>query len=258
VALGERLNRGILLTVVYAHRGSTGPARENTIEAFAAARRRLADGVELDVRRCADGTLVVHHDAVVPGAGSIDSLRPSDLPGWVPTLHDALAACTDLLVNVEVKSETEGPGHDPLERCAVTAARMCAKGGPGFGLATTVMSSFSLAALQAAQDEAPELQLGWLCGAEAVFDLPARLERAVGHGFAAIHPFHMLIDPGFVHEAHRAGLAVRAWTVDDPERIAGLASMGTDAVVTNDVPAALRALRRRVGEDRPPSGTISP
>ena len=59
-------------------------------------------------------------------------------------------------------------------------------------------------------------------------------------------------------DAHRAGLAVRAWTVDDPGRIAELAAMGTDAVVTNDVPAALEALGRRVGQNGPPSGTISP
>ena len=171
------MNRGHLLTAVYAHRGSTGPARENTIDAFTTARRRLADGVELDVRRCADGTLVVHHDAVVPGTGPVDSLTRAELPKWVPSLHDALASCADLLVNVEVKSDTEGPGHDPGERCAVAAARMCADGGPGFGPATIVMSSFSLAALVAAQGEAPELQLGWLCGGAAAVDLRARLGR---------------------------------------------------------------------------------
>ncbi len=70
-------------------------------------------------------------------------------------LGDALCGLCDLLVNVEVKSETEGPGHDPRERCAVAAARMCAEGGPGFGPAAIVMSSFSLAALLAAKSEAP-------------------------------------------------------------------------------------------------------
>jgi len=258
VALPQTLNRGHRLTAVYAHRGSTGPARENTIDAFIAARRRLADGVELDVRRCADGTLVVHHDAVVPGAGPVDSLTRAELPKWVPSLHEALASCADLLVNVEVKSDTEGPAHDPFERCAVAAARMCADGGSGFGAATIVMSSFSLPALVAAQGEAAELQLGWLCGAAAIVDLSATLETAARLGFAAVHPFHMLIDPAFVQDAHRAGLAVRAWTVDDPERIAELAAIGTDAVVTNDVRAALGALGRRVGKNGPPSGTISP
>jgi glycerophosphoryl diester phosphodiesterase len=228
---------------VYAHRGVTAAARENTLGAFAAA-RAMADGVELDVRRCLDGTLVVHHDAVVAGVGSIDSLGRSELPDWVPDLSGALAACGGLLVNVEVKSDIDGKGHDPAERCAIAAARMCADGGPGFGTATIVLSSFSLPALIAAGNEAPELQLGWLCGAEAAFDLRRRLETAERLGLASIHPHHLLIDPPFIEAAHDAGLAVRGWTVDSPERIATLAAAGIDAVVTNDVPAALRALGR--------------
>ena len=55
---------------VLAHRGGSGPWPENTLEAFAGALRAGADGVELDVRRCADGELVVHHDAEVPGVGA--------------------------------------------------------------------------------------------------------------------------------------------------------------------------------------------
>ena len=221
----------------------TGAARENTLEAFTTA-RGVADGVELDVRRCADGTLVVHHDAVVSGAGRIDKLTGSDLPGWVPELRDALAACGDLLVNVEVKSDAEGPGHDPQERCARAAAHLCADAGAGLDPGAIVLSSFSLPALLAGREEAPQLQLGWLCGAEAYRDLQGRLDTAVGHGLAAIHPLHLLIDSGFIRDAHGAGLAVRAWTVDDPERVAELAEAGVDAVITNDVAAALEALGR--------------
>jgi glycerophosphoryl diester phosphodiesterase len=221
----------------------TGAGRENTVEAFAAA-RGVADGVEMDVRRCADGTLVVHHDAVVGDIGPIDKLRRSELPQWVPHLSDALAACRDLLVNVEVKSDTEGPAHDPQERCATAAARVCAGAIPGLGPAAIVLSSFSLPALLAARKETPELPLGWLCGTEAFLDLPSRLEMAVAHGLAAIHPLHLLIDSALIRDAHNAGLLVRAWTVDDPERVAELAVLGVDAVITNDVPAALKALGR--------------
>ena len=56
---------------VLAHRGGTGPWHENSLEAFTAALRFGADGVELDVRLSADGELVVHHDAEVPGAGLV-------------------------------------------------------------------------------------------------------------------------------------------------------------------------------------------
>ena len=58
------------MTAVFAHRGCTEGFTENTLEAFAEARRLGADGVELDVRLTADGALAVHHDAEIPGLGA--------------------------------------------------------------------------------------------------------------------------------------------------------------------------------------------
>src|SRR5579862_7815521 len=60
--------------LVLAHRGASAVAAENTVAAFAKARELGADGVELDVRRSADGVLVVHHDAALHGGGVIASL----------------------------------------------------------------------------------------------------------------------------------------------------------------------------------------
>ena len=65
------------MTAVFAHRGCTEGFVENTLEAFAEARRLGADGVELDVRLTADGALAVHHDAGIPGIGTIDQLAQS-------------------------------------------------------------------------------------------------------------------------------------------------------------------------------------
>ena len=60
---------------------------ENTLEAFVRARRLGADGVELDVRRTADGALVVHHDPEIAGVGAgRTSWPPAELPAWVPLL----------------------------------------------------------------------------------------------------------------------------------------------------------------------------
>ena len=68
---------------VHAHRGSPDPVagiRENTLAAFARARRLGADGVELDVRLTRDGALAVHHDPVVPGVGAVADLARAELP----------------------------------------------------------------------------------------------------------------------------------------------------------------------------------
>src|SRR5581483_6167395 len=106
--------------LILAHRGAHAPetpgVRENTVEAFR--RADLADGVELDVRRAPDGRLVVVHDRI-----------EGPLAPWVPTLEEALEACTGL-VNVEIKSE---PG---LGEEVAVALR---------GASNVVVSSFNLA-----------------------------------------------------------------------------------------------------------------
>ena len=64
---------------ILAHRGASARARENTVEAFRLASALGADGVELDVRRTADGALVVHHDPSVDGVGALYESTMADL-----------------------------------------------------------------------------------------------------------------------------------------------------------------------------------
>ena len=230
------------MTSIYAHRGSTGPSiRENTIAAFQRAAELGADGVELDVRRTADGVLVVHHDQEVGGVGLVSRCNRRALPAWVPSLEESIAACADagLAVNVEVKSEDHGPSHDPAERCATDAAIVCAGAAVKDGL---VASSFSLSALVAMRKVSARLALAWLV--EPPFTAPKAWRRdAVGAlSLQAVHPCDALVGLGLVAHAHQDNLAVRVWTVDDPIRIAELARLGVDAVITNDVAVARRAL----------------
>ena len=107
------------MTAVFAHRGCTERGIvENTLEAFAEARRLGADGVELDVRLTADGALAVHHDAEVPGVGTIPLLGVSELPPFVPLLTDVLDVCDGMTVNVEIKNAPQDPGWDGGEAVA--------------------------------------------------------------------------------------------------------------------------------------------
>src|ERR1700759_2879939 len=103
------------MTAVFAHRGCTEGFTENTVDAFVEARRLGADGVELDVRLTADGALAVHHDAQIPGVGSIADLGGADLPAHVPLLADVLAACEGMVGNVEIKNAPQDPGWDSGE-----------------------------------------------------------------------------------------------------------------------------------------------
>jgi glycerophosphoryl diester phosphodiesterase len=72
----------------------------------------------------------------------------------------------------------------------------------------------------------------------------AAVAEVAGHGHAAIHPHHSVVDAEVVKRAHDAGLAVNTWTCDDPDRIRWLADTGVDGIVTNVPDLALQALGR--------------
>jgi len=177
------------------------------VEAFAAAVRLGADGIELDVRLAPDGRLVVHHDPL-----------PAVVPPWVPTLAEALDACGDLLVNVELK-EPVG-----VEALPLLAGR------------NVLVSSFDLASVDAIAGAVPT---AWLIMAPAT----RVVATCVAHGHVALHPHHRVVRRRLVDAAHAAGLAVNTWTVDDPARMRHLAGLGVDAIVTNDPALAVRTLR---------------
>jgi glycerophosphoryl diester phosphodiesterase len=62
---------------------------------------------------------------------------------------------------------------------------------------------------------------------------------ALDHACTALHPHASLVTEALVTEAHRAGLAVAAWTVNDPSELERMARAGVDTVITDDVPLAL-------------------
>ena len=232
------------MTSVYAHRGSASPlVRENTLGAFASAARLGADGVELDVRRTADGALVIHHDIEVEGLGAVSACVRRDLPAWIPSLEEALEACADLglAVNVELKSELAGPSHDAMERCAKESASLLEASVPALDI---VVSSFSPMALAAVREVSAELALAWLVGFSTSEQAPPWRRGVLATlALEGVHPVDDIVDADYVALVHADGLAVRVWTVDDPIRIALLARLGVEAVITNDVEAARRVLR---------------
>lgn len=231
---------------VWAHRGASAARPENTIDAFREAVRLGADGIELDVRRSAGTALVVHHDAVLGDGRPIATLAATDLPAHVPLLGPALDACDGLLVNVEIKNLEDEPDHDPSEYLAAAVAALVAERRERGVHDRVLVSSFSLATIDAVKEADPDIATGYLTSPR--WDQDRALQRAIEHGHAAFHPHHLTVNADLVQRAHDAGLAVNTWTVDDPDRIRWLAGVGVDAVVTNapDVAlAALSALRKR-------------
>lgn len=225
------------------HRGAPHRARENTIDAFAAARDEGADGVELDVHRSADGALVVHHDAEVDGLGVLakhSQERIREVAPWVPTLAEVLDACAGLLANIEIKNSPGDVDFDGHEVVAAKVVELLAARG---GVDTVLVSSFNLPTIDRVKELDATVRTGFLT---VVDPTPiAAGDIAAAHGHDAIHPFVGVMGDDaagdVVVHAHALGLAVNVWTVNHEDDVARLTVAGVDALVT-DRPAAVRAL----------------
>jgi len=228
--------------LVIAHRGASSAFPENTVAAFAGAVAMGADGVELDVRRTADGALAVSHDDMLPDGRVVVELPRSELPADVPVLAEALDACGSLsVVNIEIKNWPDDKDFDPEEAVAqgvVALLEVREERRDGRNL----ISSFHLPTIDRVRELAPELATAWLLG--FVDDLGPLVDRAAAHGHSAVHPHHVFATEELVRRAHDLGLAVNVWTCDEPDRIRWLADLGVDGVVTNVPDVALTALGR--------------
>jgi glycerophosphoryl diester phosphodiesterase len=228
--------------MVLAHRGGQGPWRENTLAALAGALEGGADGVELDVRRTADGRLVIHHDGTVEGVGAIHGLRAGDLPGWVPGLDEALEVCAGAVVNVEIKNLPTEPGFDPEETVATELVAALARLW-GRGPAEVIVSSFWPASLAAVGAADPDVATGLLVHPSV--EPREMLAQAEAIGCVALHPFHAAVDAGLIEEIHQRGMGVLTWTVNEPVEVAAVAAAGVDGVISDRVGQTLSALGRR-------------
>lgn len=239
------------MSAVYGHRGCTEGFRENTLEAFVEARRRGADGVEFDVRRSADGALVVHHDAHVEGVGLICETPVARLPDYVPLLAQVIEACGDMEMNVEVKNHPGDPGYDPGGSLARAVAAELVEAGRLDGV---VVSSFDAPTIEAVRAAESALAIGWLLGGLA--DLDAGLTSAVRAGYQALHPHFARVTASLVERCHRAGVAVNVWTPNTDAELEAMFGLGVDTVITDRLSAALALSGRSGGSDA--NGEVTP
>ena len=227
--------------LVIAHRGASAVRPENTVEAFRHARRLGADWVELDVRRTLDGTLVVHHDAVLPDGRALIELAADEVPDTVATFRQALEACDGMGVNVEIKNDHRDPDFDHEDAVAeLVADLLVGEADDGrIDLDVILVTSFNPATVGVVHDRRPSIPTGLL--AFDIDDPEALMARALAGGHVAVNPWDPLVDERLMELAATAGLAVFPWTVDDPDRMTRLVALGVAGIITN-VPDVARAL----------------
>lgn len=210
---------------VWGHRGWPARYPDNTVAGIRAA-AAVAMGVEIDVRRSADGRLVLAHDPDVAGLSvhknPWSALADVDLAGHRPALLDDVLD-VDARLDIEVKNIPLQPGFDPRHRVALDVADRARPG--------DVVTSFWWPSVDAIRPVRPTVETGLLFAAPMSPLLAIR--HAVDHGHETIAPQHELVDEALMDQAGREGLRVMAWTVDETHIAVGLADLGVAAIITN-------------------------
>jgi glycerophosphoryl diester phosphodiesterase len=228
---------------VVGHRGVRGARPENTLAAFELAAREGADAVELDVRLCATGELVVCHDpdlkrvagdARKVAALSLAELSRVDLGGGerVPRLIEVLDLCRRAGVGVNVELKRDLPHRASV---VAAAAQLLTAWDPGHDV---VVSSFDPWMLAGLRRLAPSLHCAQLVHRSRY--IAAHLVAGRAAGARGVHLEASLWDPRRVASLRRRAGWIAAWTVVDPDEARRLADLGADAIIT-DVPGAIRA-----------------
>jgi len=232
--------------LVFAHRGASLVAPENTLSSFRKAIEEKTDYVEMDVQESKDGVVMVVHDSdLMKVAGSplkiweatAEELRAVDLgtrvgPQFagekVPTLEEALQTCKG---KAKMDIELKFYGHD--ERLEEKVVALVEAAGMQDDC---IFMSLNQAQVQRMKDLRPKWRVG-LLAAKAVGD-PSALKA----DFLAVE--NKVATARFIRRAHRAGMPVYVWTLDDPAKMFAAMSFGADGLITNK-PALGRALVQR-------------
>ena len=226
---------------IWAHRGASGHAPENTMEAFRLAQEMGADGVEIDVYFSKDGEIVICHDSKIDrtsnGQGEIEEYTLAELKQFdfgfrfyegkrhgirIPTIDELyeFVKATGLKVNVEIK--TSSP---KMPEALVNKARE-------YGVEDLIYySAFNHLQLARLLELDPTTRVAPLYG-QTLLHMD---EYAVRMGAWAIHPSQSAIKtfPDLVEKCHAKGVRINPWTVNSEDDIRCCIHAGADGIITN-------------------------
>ena len=268
--------------VAWAHQGGAFEGPSSTLFAIGQAVERGATAVELDVHATKDRQIVVCHDETVDrttnhsGAISnftLSELRDMDNSYWwiegdatspgrpddsyllrgraphdhrfgIATLEEVLTTWPGVVFNMDIK-QTD-PDVEPYEQLLANELRRLNRE------QTVIVASFHDSAIQKFRSIAPEIPTSCATQETAAFyfSVAANEEPAPLPGVALQVPADFegieVVTPAFIEAAHRQGVAVHVWTINERTEMERLVDLGVDGIIT-DTPTLLVALLNERG-----------
>lgn len=224
---------------VLAHQGLASGVMPNTLEAFRAALDAGADFIETDAHGTKDGIAVLFHDDEIDGI-PLSSLLVSELPSYIPQLHDVLTAFPHTKFNIDIKNSAaalpvaaeinEFSAQDRVLLTSFSAKRRNSTMMLAPGTASSPSVSEFAPALFAALFGQQWLVSSLLRSFDAI-QIPARV--------LGIN----IVSPRLVKIYHTAGVKVHVWTINDPRQMSQLINAGVDGIVTDRTDLAVKTIK---------------
>lgn len=249
---------------IFAHRGASAYAPENTLAAFELALRQGVDGIEMDVGLCADDHIVVIHDKTVDrttnGSGPVDkmsfqTLRELDAGAYfdiayqgerIPLFEEALELIDKrAFVVVELKYQAE-KANRLVDKVIETIVKHSLE-------ENALISSFHPGLLRQVRSLHPQLPVAQLTlHGRAGALLRSRIARLL-IDYQALHPDYRDVNPSLLDRVHRSHCRLHAYTVDRVKDMMALFCLGIDGIFTNDPILAIKTrqeyYKNRIEED---------
>ncbi|HPX32894.1 MAG TPA: glycerophosphodiester phosphodiesterase [Erysipelotrichaceae bacterium] len=229
------------MTYIWAHRGASAYAPENTMEAFKLAIKQGVDGIELDVQLTKDGVVVVIHDETID--------RVSDNKGFVkdydyqqlinfnfnnnnqdypfckiPTLEEVLQLIkpTKLTLNIELKNSVFE--YTVMEQKVLELVKK-------YEMEDRVIySSFNHYSIVKILKLDPSAICAFLHSDKVI----GMATYAKSYNVKYLHPaYYVLLDQNYLKEASENNILINTWTVNDPIYIYEALKTKVNAIITN-------------------------
>lgn len=226
-----------LFRAIFAHRGASAYAPENTMAAFRSAQSSRADGIELDVHLSADHQIVVIHDDDVSrttnGQGKVHQLTLEELRRLdagqgeiIPTLLDVLELIGDqMFLNIELKRFSGSAAYLPEKVTKlVNDLNLNSK---------VIYSSFNPMLLIRTRRSDPQAKCGLLL-LEGGFGSAVRLMASAFVQPWSLHPHYSSVSHKFITTANHKGQAVITYTVNQAQEMQRLFNLGIQGIITDD------------------------